>query len=108
MIRLIAAAASLLVSVAQAQTIALTDANNDGQADVIYIQFSGPLAALPTDITSIDWPAEGSGNLSASVASGEIDFYRDAAGMINTSLVVIKLRPNDATDHSPESDPVRE
>ncbi|MBF0433650.1 MAG: hypothetical protein HQK83_20390, partial [Fibrobacteria bacterium] len=42
----------------------IVDGNHDGRGDSIYIKFAQPLPALPSLISSIDWPGEGSPNLS--------------------------------------------
>ncbi|MBF0433498.1 MAG: hypothetical protein HQK83_19630 [Fibrobacteria bacterium] len=44
----------------------IVDGNGDGQADSIYIRFKGSLAALPHEVTSIDWPGEGVSGYTAS------------------------------------------
>ncbi|MBF0431832.1 MAG: chitobiase/beta-hexosaminidase C-terminal domain-containing protein [Fibrobacteria bacterium] len=73
----------------------ITDGNDDGRADTIFIKYQKPLPELPDMISSIDWPAEEANQYSATLHQdaelSEISWYRDEKGNIDSSLIVIVL-----------------
>ncbi|MBF0431779.1 MAG: chitobiase/beta-hexosaminidase C-terminal domain-containing protein [Fibrobacteria bacterium] len=71
----------------------IIDENSDGIADKLFVSFKKPLPNLPREISSIDWPQESENDYTAN--GGEISFFVDDDGLIDSSIIVISLHESE-------------
>jgi len=73
-------------------SVYILDSDEDGTADILTLYFDRNLTSIPEIITSIDWPAEGVNNYTAT--PGEMAFTNRPDGAIDSSIITIILSEN--------------